>query len=65
MKWSEADERTKYGLATEIARRLREFGYKSVRPNYVLDELEKAPENRTIIGMLAARMLADNDAEVE
>jgi hypothetical protein len=47
-------------LADGVARNLREFGYPDVTNEMVLEELDRAPEDRTIIGMMACGMLEDN-----
>lgn len=61
MKWADQSEDNKRALAMRVARNLREFGYPDVQADLVLEELNST--NRTIIGVMAADMLAKNGFE--
>jgi hypothetical protein len=61
MKWSEQSPDNQRALAISIARNLREFGYKSITADFVLEEI--ASENRTVVGMMAVDMLVKNGFE--
>jgi hypothetical protein len=58
VKWAETNENTKQMIAKKVASNLREFGYPNITPGYVLKQL--ASEDRDVIGMMAADMLAEN-----
>jgi hypothetical protein len=58
MKWTETNENTKQMIAKKVAKNLREFGYRDITGEYVLEQL--ASEDRDVIGMMAADMLAEN-----
>lgn len=60
MKWAEQSEDNKQALAKTVARELNRQGY-PITPGVVLEEL--ASENRTVVGRMAADMLAQNGFE--